>query len=238
MRKRMLAMLLAVIMIISLLPTTAFAAGSITELKILNGDSEVFDMLTNSGGTANLDVATTYTLSMQLDHPSTLTITLPEGMKFVSLDEETLKGNYSAVTDVTWQKGASVYGYQPDNGTLTVQFNPGTESTPFSVLVQPDEGLAVFEEVQDGIEIQNAIKVDLDGTVQTANATVSVASVAQTPYVGNIPNDGNFSGAIGGSVTLGGGIALGKITASSPGRAVNKLTVEITAPDAITQIAD
>ena len=196
MRKRMLAMLLAVMMIISLLPTTAFAAGNITELKILNGDSEVFDMLTNNGGTANLDVATTYTLSMQLDHPSTLTITLPEGMKFVSLDEETLKGNYSAVTDVTWQKGASVYGYQPDNGTLTVQFDLGTESTPFSVLVQPDEGLAVFEEVQDGIEIQNAIKVDLDGTVQTANATVSVASVAQTPYIANIPNDGNFPGAL------------------------------------------
>ena len=121
MRKRMLAMLLAVIMIISLLPTTAFAAGgSITELKIMNGDSEVFNMLNHSGGTADLDVATTYTLSMQLDHPSTLTITLPEGMKFVSLDEETLKGNYSAVTDVAWQKGASVYGYQPDNGTLTV----------------------------------------------------------------------------------------------------------------------
>lgn len=196
MRKRMLAMLLAVIMIISLLPTTAFAAGSITELKLMQSEEVKLDMLANSGGTANLDVGTTYTLSMQLQNPATLTITLPEGMKFVSLDEEALKGSYSAVTDVTWQKGASVYGYQPDNGTLTVQFDPGTESTPFSVLVQPDEGLAVFEEVQDGIEIQNAIKVDLDGTVQTANATVSVASVAQTPYIANIPNDGNFPGAL------------------------------------------
>ena len=196
MRKRMLAMLLAVMMIISLLPTTAFAAGSITELKLMQSEEVKLDMLANSGGTANLDVGTTYTLSMQLQNPATLTITLPEGMKFVSLDEEALKGSYSAVTDVTWQKGASVYGYQPDNGTLTVQFDPGTESTPFSVLVQPDEGLAVFEEVQDGIEIQNAIKVDLDGTVQTANATVSVASVAQTPYIANIPNDGNFPGAL------------------------------------------
>lgn len=196
MRKQMLAMLLAVMMIISLLPTTAFAAGSITELKLMQSEEVKLDMLANSGGTANLDVGTTYTLSMQLQNPATLTITLPEGMKFVSLDEEALKGSYSAVTDVTWQKGASVYGYQPDNGTLTVQFDPGTESTPFSVLVQPDEGLAVFEEVQDGIEIQNAIKVDLDGTVQTANATVSVASVAQTPYIENIPNDGNFPGAL------------------------------------------
>lgn len=196
MRKQMLAMLLAVMMIISLLPTTAFAAGSITELKLMQSEEVKLDMLANSGGTANLDVGTTYTLSMQLQNPATLTITLPEGMKFVSLDEEALKGSYSAVTDVTWQKGASVYGYQPDNGTLTVQFDPGTESTPFSVLVQPDEGLAVFEEVQDGIEIQNAIKVDLDGTVQTANATVSVASVAQTPYIANIPNDGNFPGAL------------------------------------------
>lgn len=74
MRKRMLAMLLAVIMIISLLPTTAFAAVSITELKIMNGDSEVFNMLNHSGGTANLDVATPYTLSMQLQNPATLTL--------------------------------------------------------------------------------------------------------------------------------------------------------------------
>lgn len=234
MRKRMLAILLAVMMIISLLPTTAFAAGSITELRLMQGDSVTLDMLTNSGGTADLDVGTTYTLSMQLDHPSTLTITLPEGMKFVSLDEETLKDSYSAVTDVTWQKGASVYGYRPNNGTLTVQFDPGTESTPFSVLVQPDEGLIPYEEVEDGYAINTAIKVELDGTVRTMNAVASIASVASNLTAVNVPE--SRSGVIGDTVRLSGNFLLGRITENSPGRAMKELTLTFTAPSTITKI--
>ena len=235
MRKRMLAMLLAVMMILSLLPTTALAAGSITELKLMQGDSAVFDLLKNSGGTVNLDVDTQYTLSMQLSSPTTLTITLPEGMKFVSLNEESLKGSYEAVTDVTWQKGSSVYNYQPDNGTLTVQFDPGTESTPFSVQVQPDLPFVIPEESTAGFSITDAIQISMDGQSYTADASVTGSRVIN-PYVGNIPNNRNFPCPIGGSTTLGGNIFVGHVNDYYNARLVRKLSVEFTTPAGITNV--
>ena len=235
MRKRLLAMLLAVMMILSLLPTTAFAAGSITELNLMEGDSVKLDMLTSSGGTVNLDVDTQYTLSMQLSSPTTLTITLPEGMKFVSLNEESLKGSYKAVTDVTWQKGSSVYNYQPDNGTLTVQFDSGTESTPFSVQVQPDLPFVIPEESTAGFSITDAIQISMDGRSYTANASVTGSSVVN-PYVGNIPNYRNFPCPIGGSTTLGGNIFVGHVNTYYNARLVKKLSVEFTTPAGITNV--
>ena len=141
MRKRLLAMLLAVMMILSLLPTTALAAGSITELKLMQGDSAVFDLLNSSGGTVNLDVDTQYTLSMQLSSPTTLTITLPEGMKFVGLEPNQFTG--LGIDSAAWVKNSAIYGYQPDNGTLTVSLASGASSATISgvepVSVRPVE---------------------------------------------------------------------------------------------------
>ena len=193
--RRPLAMLLTVVMLLGLLPAAAFAAGGeggetkLTTLTLTQSDgTQVADLL-GSAETApiTLDGFTAYTLNIGAElnvaneAAKTLTIKLPNGMQFVNMDEDALKENNSAIADVSWTKGGSIYGdvYQPNNGAVTITFSSGAAAANFGLSVQPDMAFFPAEKKEDGMGVQNAISVTLaEGESQknTVNKDVLVTT--------------------------------------------------------------
>ena len=193
--RRPLAMLLTVVMLLGLLPAAAFAAGGeggetkLTTLTLTQSDgTQVADLL-GSAETApiTLDGFTAYTLNIGAElnvaneAAKTLTIKLPNGMQFVNMDEDALKENNSAIADVSWTKGGSIYGdvYQPNNGAVTITFSSGAAAANFGLSVQPDMAFFPAEKKEDGMGVQNAFSVTLaEGESQknTVNKDVLVTT--------------------------------------------------------------
>lgn len=193
--RRPLAMLLTVVMLLGLLPAAAFAAGGeggetkLTTLTLTQSDGTQVANLLDSTGTdpMTLDGFTAYTLNigaelnMDSEAAKTLTIKLPNGMQFVNMDEDALKENNSAIEDVSWAKGESIYEgvYRPNNGTVTITFSSGAAAANFGLSVQPDMAFFPVEKKESGMKVQDAISVTLaEGETQksTVNKDVLVTT--------------------------------------------------------------
>ena len=145
----------------------------ITSLKLLDftehGESTSRDVnlleRTDDGYAVKWDVFNPYTLEIGVSLPAgadnnTLTLTLPNGMKFVNLDPDNLAQN-NGIARVTYEKPGEIYGYQPENGPLTVVFGSGVTSTTVTVSIQPDVAFFPVEKREDGLLIKDAIQVEL-----------------------------------------------------------------------------
>ena len=178
--KRFTALVMMIAMLVTMFPTGAFAqdendpsTGAGTETKITGmtlssaDGAESFDLLADKNIT--LDGYTSYTLTVSANlnlsnsEAKHMKVTLPEGMKFVGLDEEQLEGS-TYIEGVTWTKGKKIEygtsGYQPDNGTVDITFASGVGSIDMKLLVQPD--LTFFPpSYEDDFSVDNAVTAEL-----------------------------------------------------------------------------
>lgn len=181
MRKRMLAMLLAVIMIISLLPTTAFAADA-TDVAItratLNGQD-----ITNGGTISNWAIEEDiYPLEIDvtLSGNSTdrsISIELEPGVKFSSLDLASIK-------KVQAVENASYIPKRIDGvddtlcGTLKIDFVDGQNtSIQISLMLAADSRFLPIEASGGTRTIANAVKLsatDNNGTTTLPGCSVTI----------------------------------------------------------------
>lgn len=111
------------------------------------------------------DIFNPYTLKIGVSLPAgvennTLTLTLPNGMKFVNLNPDNLAQN-NGIASVTYEKPGEIYGYPLENGSLTVVFDSSTERTTVTVSIQPDVAFFPVEKREDGLLIKDAIQVEL-----------------------------------------------------------------------------
>ena len=182
MRKRMLAMLLAVIMIISLLPTTAFAADAVVAVqsaKLKNFQSG------GTGSASDVDLLSTttidgwawesgYPLEVEVDLSGgttnrSLAIQLYNGVKFVNLDLDGIKklGN---VKNATYEQNY-LYGdpsKKTNGGILTVEFpDEASGSVTISITVAADA--AFFQMEQEEWTTSEAIGIKVSDNEGTTN---------------------------------------------------------------------
>ena len=111
------------------------------------------------------DVFNPYTLEIGVSLPAgiennTLTLTLPNGMKFVNLNTDNLEQT-QGIASANYKKPEKIYNYQPENGPLTVVFDSGVTSTTVTVSIQPDVAFFPVEKREDGLLIKDAIQVEL-----------------------------------------------------------------------------
>ena len=178
--KRFTALVMMIAMLVTMFPTGAFAqdendpsTGAGTETKItgmtlsLADGAESFDLLEDTNITLDGYTSYTLTVSANLDLSNSeakhMKVTLPEGMKFVGLDEDQLEGS-TYIEGVTWTKGKKIEygtsGYQPDNGTVDITFASGVGSIDMKLLVQPD--LTFFPpSYEDDFSVDNAVTAEL-----------------------------------------------------------------------------
>ncbi len=124
------------------------------------------------------DIFNPYTLKIGVSLPAgvennTLTLTLPNGMKFVNLNPDNLAQN-DGIASVTYEKPEKIYGYQPENGPLTVVFDSGVTSTTVTVSIQPDVAFFPVEKRNEGLLIEDAIQVELESGDKTDEQTIPV----------------------------------------------------------------
>ena len=190
--RRPLALLLVVAMLIGLFPAGAIATepttpeenGTVTEttapppatngtaaitsmvLKDFNADGTEYDLL-NGTSPVKWDVFHRYVLSVGVTLPAgvtnnTLEITLPEGMKYIGLNTESLAAS-DDIESATYEPGTRIYNtYQPDNGKLTVVFASGVTSTSVDITIQPDASFFPTEYANKGLVVDNAIQATLN----------------------------------------------------------------------------
>ena len=137
----------------------------ITSLKLLNftehGKLTSSDVRTDDEDAVKWDVFNPYTLEIGVSLPAgvennTLTLTLPNGMKFVNLNPDNLAKN-DGIATVTYDQPETIYGYQPENGSLTVVFDSSTERTTVTVSIQPDVAFFPVEKREDGLLINQSM---------------------------------------------------------------------------------
>lgn len=186
------------------------------------------------------DLFSPYTLEVGVSVPAgssenKVTITLPEGMKFVGLEPNQFTG--LGIDSAAWVKDSAIYGYQPDNGTLTVSLASGASSATISVSVQPDGAFFPPEKHKEGISIEDAIQVQVNGGAgeeSTAAVDVDVKTSVgiRVPYIGDIKNF-NVNTAAGGTVTLEGIVYAGWLSASGGNlkRLVKPLSFALEVPE-------
>lgn len=204
--------------------------------------SKDLDLLVQEGA-IQWDLFSPYTLEIGVSLPAgatdnKLTLTLPEGMKFVNLNPDNITGD--GIESASWKKGNEIYTYQPDNGTLTVNFTSNAEAVTVSVSIQPDGAFFPPEKHKEGISIEEAIQVQVnDGAGEESTAAVGVdvkTSVGiRVPYIGDIKNF-NVNTAAGGTVTLEGIVYAGWLSASGVNlkRLVKPLTFALEVPEGFT----
>ena len=204
--------------------------------------SKDLDLLVQEGA-IQWDLFSPYTLEIGVSLPAgatdnKLTLTLPEGMKFVNLNPDNITGD--GIESASWKKGNEIYTYQPDNGTLTVNFTSNAEAVTVSVSIQPDGAFFPPEKHEEGISIEEAIQVQVnDGAGEESTAAVGVdvkTSVGiRVPYIGDIKNF-NVNTAAGGTVTLEGIVYAGWLSASGVNlkRLVKPLTFALEVPEGFT----
>lgn len=190
------------------------------------------------------DLFSPYTLEVGVSVPAgsndnKVTITLPEGMKFVGLEPNQFTG--IGVDSAAWDKGSAIYGYQPDNGTLTVSLASSASSATISVSVQPDGAFFPPEKHDEGISIKDAIRVQVnDGAGEESIAAVDVAVKTsldiRVPYIGDGDVNGNVNTAAGGTVTLEGNVYTGWLSTSGANlkRLVTQLSFALEVPEGFT----
>ena len=203
--KRFTALVMMIAMLVTMFPTGAFAqdendpsAGAGTETKITgmtlstaDGATE-FDLISQPNIT--LDGFTSYTLTIKatldLDaEDKHLTVTLPEGMKYLGLDAEALKNNYDTIAQVEWNKGESIYDgvYQPDNGTVDITFTSDAASVEIDLVVQPDMAFYPPNSAERGFTIAQPIGIKLlesNTSKSDHNVTVKVGELDKSNIKG------------------------------------------------------
>ena len=192
------------------------------------------------------DLFSPYTLEVGVSVPAAsndnkVTITLPEGMKFVGLDPNKFTG--IGVDSAAWVKGSAIYGYQPDNGALTVSLKSGASSATISVSVQPDAAFFPPEKHEEGISIEGAIQVQVNGgageeSTAAMDVDVKTSYVLRNPYIGDVVNK-NVNTAAGGTVTLDGSVYAGWIADENnlgitQSRLIEELSFTIEVPEDFT----
>ena len=204
--------------------------------------SKDLDLLVQEGP-VQWDLFSPYTLEVGVSVPAgssenKVTITLPEGMKFVGLEPNQFTG--LGIDSAAWAKDSAIYGYQPDSGTLTVSLASGASSATISVSVQPDGAFFPPEKHEEGISIDDAIQVQVNGGAgeeSTAAVDVDVKTSVgiRVPYIGDIKNF-NVNTAVGGTVTLEGIVYAGWLSASGVNlkRLVNPLSFALEVPEGFT----
>ena len=231
----------------------------ITSLKLLDftehGESTSRDVnlleRTDDGYAVKWDVFNPYTLEIGVSLPAgadnnTLTLTLPNGMKFVNLDPDNLAQN-NGIARVTYEKPGEIYGYQPENGPLTVVFGSGVTSTTVTVSIQPDVAFFPVEKREDGLLIKDAIQVELksgesEQDTQTIPVNVQINEDAnagkpiyETLRIGDI-SDATPDVAPGETYNLGGNVWSGWFTYDGKQhyRLRLELVVVLSVPNALT----
>ena len=187
------------------------------------------------------DLFSPYTLEVGVSVPAgsndnKVTITLPEGMKFVNLNPDNITGD--GIASASWKKGNHVYSYQPNNGTLTANLTSNAEKVTLSVSVQPDIAFFSLEDQEDGHFIKNAIQVAVTSggnaiENESIDITVKTSVKAGTPYIGDIPTR-NFNVAAGGATTLGGNPYVGWFESPTNYRLVEKQILTLYVPEGLT----
>lgn len=197
------------------------------------------------------DIFNSYTLEIGVSLPTgsegnTMTLTLPEGMKFVNLNTDNIAAN-DGVESADWEKGAEIYGYQPDNGTLKVTFGSGVEGITLSVSLQPDDAFFPYEKKDVGFSIENGIQVTLneggnlnsqkkiDVEVQVNETNVSTVDAR----IGDV-GTGLYNVETGSTVYLTGNVWLGWLNYKlvTTERLIEEVTLILSVPDELTLAAD
>ena len=195
-------------------------------------------------GPVQWDLFSPYTLEVGVSVPAgssenKVTITLPEGMKFVGLEPNQFTG--LGIDSAAWVKNSAIYGYQPDNGTLTVSLASGASSATISVSVQPDGAFFPPEKREEGLLIENAIQVQVNddaGEKSTVAVDVDVKTSldSRVPYIGDGNVNSNMNTAAGGTVTLEGHVYTGWLSESGSisSRLINQLSFSLEVPENFT----
>lgn len=195
-------------------------------------------------GPVQWDLFSPYTLEVGVSVPAgssenKVTITLPEGMKFVGLEPNQFTG--LGIDSAAWVKNSAIYGYQPDNGTLTVSLASGASSATISVSVQPDGAFFPPEKREEGLLIENAIQVQVNddaGEKSTVAVDVDVKTSldSRVPYIGDGNVNSNMNTAAGGTVTLEGHVYTGWLSESESisSRLINQLSFSLEVPENFT----
>lgn len=124
------------------------------------------------------DIFNPYTLEIGVSLPAgadnnTLTLTLPNGMKFVNLNPDNLAEN-EWIASADYEKPKKIYNYQPENGQLTVVFGSGVTNTTVTVSIQPDVAFFPVEKRDGGWLIEDAIHVELESGDKTDERKIPV----------------------------------------------------------------
>ena len=196
------------------------------------------------------DIFNPYTLEIGVSLPAgvknnTLTLTLPNGMKFVNLNPDNLAKN-EWIASADYEKPEMIYNYQPENGPLTVVFESGVTNTTVTVSIQPDVAFFPVEKREDGLLIKDAIQVELkSGESEPDTKTIPVdvqinedASAGKPLYetlrIGDI-SDATPDVAPGETYNLGGNVWSGWFTYDGKQnfRLRSELVVVLSVPNAL-----
>ena len=195
-------------------------------------------------GPVQWDLFSPYTLEVGVSVPAgssenKVTITLPEGMKFVGLEPNQFTG--LGIDSAAWAKDRAIFGYQPDSGTLTVSLASGASSATISVSVQPDGAFFPPEKHEEGISIEDAIQVQVNGgageeSTAAVNVDVKTSLGIRVPYIGDGNVNSNMNTAAGGTVTLEGIVYAGWLSVSGDIslRLINQLSFSLEVPENFT----
>lgn len=191
------------------------------------------------------DIFNPYTLKIGVSLPAgvennTLTLTLPDGMKFVNLNPDNLAEN-DGIASVTYEKPEKIYGYQPENGPLTVVFDSGVESTTVSVSIQPDVAFFPVEKREEGWLIKDAIHVELESGDKTDERKIPVdVQINEETLMYEVKTDeigtGILQAAAGAAVNLTGSAKAGWFNHKNQTqkRLIDEITLVLSVPDELS----
>ena len=226
----------------------------ITSLKLLNftehgkltsSDVNLLER-TDDEDAVKWDVFNPYTLEIGVSLPAgvennTLTLTLPNGMKFVNLNPDNLAKN-DGIATVTYDQPETIYGYQPENGSLTVVFDSSTERTTVTVSIQPDVAFFPVEKREDGLLIKDAIQVELkSGESEPDAKTIPVdVQINEETLMYEVKTDeigtGILQAAAGATVNLTGSARAGWFNHKNQTqkRLIDEITLVLSVPDELS----
>ena len=258
--RRPLALLLVVAMLIGLFPAGAIATeptlpeenGTFTETTApppaTNGTAAITSMvlkdydengdydLLNGTSPVEWDLFTPYTLEIGVSLPAgaadnQLTLTLPYGMAF----DSTEIGEVIGVASSSFERDDKVYTYQPNSGTLTVNFESGASDLTIAVSIRPDVAFFPVEKAEGGFLVENGIKVSLnDGAATFAtNVLQKTTETPSNPYIGDVKQS-EIPAVAGSAVSVQGYAYHGWIGDASNYHLVKKQVMTLSVPEVLT----
>lgn len=225
----------------------------ITSLKLLNftehgkltsSDVNLLER-TDDEDAVKWDVFNPYTLEIGVSLPAgvesnTLTLTLPNGMKFVNLDPDNLAQNVG-IARVTYVKPGKIYGYPLENGPLTVVFDSSVTNTTVTVSIQPDVAFFPVEKREEGWLIEDAIQVKLESGDNTDEQTIPVdVRINEETLMYEVKTDeigtGILQAAAGAAVNLTGSARAGWFNHKNrtQKRLIDEITLVLSVPDELS----